>query len=345
MDVLEEASMRRIDPRLLVGLLIPAASVSLFADTTGRIGGVVVDKAGKPVPGAKLTLKRTDRNWSKEIIADAKGAIFQVGLDPVEYEMTVSAPGFQDLKGKDKIPLGDTLKKTFTLYKPGEAPAGTPGAPAPEAPVADPALKLDAESRDAFNAALPLYNEKKYAEALAPFEKAYKGMTEAMATVKDETAKKEIETILPSVEKAYGNTLFQVGKKEEALPLLLKVVERDPKNLSALSSLVNIYQGKKDKENEKKYQAMVDEIAGPRPENAYNAGVEAFNAGKMREAKANIMKAIEVDPKFADSYYMLGLIEANANNLGACKAALRKYLELAPSGKKAGEVREMLKSL
>ena len=90
--------------RVALTLIIPMACVSVQAETTGRISGQVVNSAGKPVAGAKVTLKRLDRNWTKDLFPDKSGRFLQVGLEPKDFELTASAEGYADYKrqGRDQ---------------------------------------------------------------------------------------------------------------------------------------------------------------------------------------------------------------------------------------------------
>jgi tetratricopeptide (TPR) repeat protein len=56
-------------------------------------------------------------------------------------------------------------------------------------------------------------------------------------------------------------------------------------------------------------------------------------------------KAIEIDPSLADSYYYRGLANIQAKKTAEAKADFTKYLELAPNGPQAREVKEMLQAL
>jgi tetratricopeptide (TPR) repeat protein len=90
---------------------------------------------------------------------------------------------------------------------------------------------------------------------------------------------------------------------------------------------------------------MIDVIAGPQPEIGYNEGVVALNAGNMKGAKEGALKSLKAKADYADAYYILGIAEFGLNNLKASKEALKKYMELAPNGSKAAEVKEMLREL
>lgn len=336
--------------RIVPALVLTLAVLPLLADTSGRISGKVTSKDGKPVISAKITIKRVDINWVKELKVSEKGTFMQVGLDPKEFDLLIAADGFNSYLERVKIPLGDVLVREIVLLTPAEAAKAGNGTPQTVV-VDDPGASLDSTGSDAFNQSVELFNEKKYTEALPLVELAYQSLKESAEKTKDEQAKTDVIKKLGTVERTLAITYFEVGIASEskqnlldkAKPVLEKNLAANSKDIRALDALLKIAKAQKDKEAEKKYQAIVDGIYGPRPEVAYNEGVNAFNAGNMKEAKEHFLKAIEISPAFADSYYLLGMVEFSNNNLKGTKAHLLKYLELAPNGKEAGTAREMLK--
>jgi tetratricopeptide (TPR) repeat protein len=323
--------------------------MTLAADTTGRIVGKVQAKDGKPIPTALVKLTRTDISWNKDLKVTDRGTFSQVGLEPKEYRLKVTAEGYAGFTEDVKIPLGDVINKTITLLTIKEtAEEAQKNGTATMAPGDAKALSGSAS----FNSGIEFYNQQKFAEALPFLEKAVGDLREAAGTSKDE-AKTATEGQLATAERVYGISLFEVGKADaakkdlliKARPLIAAAYEKNPKDTRLVVALFEIAKATDDKEGIAKYQAAVDAAIGPRPELAYNDGVVAFNDGKYKEAKVLVTKAISVDPKFADSYWLLGVVEYGLNNVKAAKEAFHKYMELAPEGKKASEVKEYLKAL
>jgi CheY-like chemotaxis protein len=67
--------------------------------------------------------------------------------------------------------------------------------------------------------------------------------------------------------------------------------------------------------------------------------------GRAAEARSWAKKALAIDPDLADGYVFLGGAEQEMENQDAAKAAYKKYLELAPTGRHARELRAVLDSL
>jgi len=327
-------------------LVIAAMSLSLAAQTTGSLQGKVLDSKGKPVPNCKIVISRIGITWIKELKPKDDGKFFQAGLTPGDYEFTVSAPGFFDIKEQDHINVGSVLPKDYVLLTPAEA------AKSGKAGFVDPSAAAEAKGLESFNQAVGFFNEKDFASALPLFASATTDLTESLAKSPDAAAKAEMEQKLIKVERPYAFSLMEVAKADEtkraechakAEPMLAKAFERNPKDQNVLVYLLEITNAKKDAEGSKKYQAALDALLGPRPELAYNQGVELYNAGKLAEAKPYLQKAIAIKAEFSEAYYLLAMCEFNDMNLKGTKTNLQKYLELDPNGKHAAEVKELLR--
>jgi tetratricopeptide (TPR) repeat protein len=322
--------------------------LSLAAQTTGTLQGKVLDSAGKPIPNVKFSVSKIGINWVREITVNKEGKYIQVGFAPGDYDLKVSAPGYveQTFPG---FHIGmSTMTQDVVLLTPQENIKSGKGTAS-----VDPSAQAETAGLETYNKAVLAYNEKRFGEALPLFETAMGNMTESLGKATDATAKAEAQKKLDTMQRPTAISMMEVAKNDEtrreelttkAEPLLLKVLERDPKDQNTLIYLIEVANTKKDAEAAKKYQAALDTILGPRPEVAYNQGVELYNNGKLAEAKPFLQKALSIKADYADAYYLLAMCEFAEMNLKGTKANLQKYLELAPAGKHSAEVKDMLKA-
>jgi hypothetical protein len=70
-----------------------------------------------------------------------------------------------------------------------------------------------------------------------------------------------------------------------------------------------------------------------------------FEKGKSAQAAVWARKIIQVNGSLADAYLIMGAAEQEARHAAAAKTAYQRYLELAPRGPYADDVRSSLKSL
>ncbi len=88
--------MNRISLRLgLVGAMLVAGQGALFAQdsTTGAITGFVTDASGAVLVNARVTID--GGRGQSGFVTDAKGSFRASGLIPGQYQITVTAPGFE----------------------------------------------------------------------------------------------------------------------------------------------------------------------------------------------------------------------------------------------------------
>lgn len=92
---------------------------------------------------------------------------------------------------------------------------------------------------------------------------------------------------------------FERKRTKEAVELLSKAIEQDPKNVKAY-----------------RVRAQVQEATG-----------------KFREAAADFTKVLELDPKEVETYHQRGCVEFKAGKIKESVADFDKYLELKPDRK------------
>jgi hypothetical protein len=95
--------MSRSLGRVLATALSAGLSVgTLFAQSSsGTITGRVLDPSGQAVPGATVTLVRTDTREVRSLVTRESGDITFASLQPGRYTMRVEAPGFKTIERAD----------------------------------------------------------------------------------------------------------------------------------------------------------------------------------------------------------------------------------------------------
>jgi len=62
----------------------------------------------------------------------------------------------------------------------------------------------------------------------------------------------------------------------------------------------------------------------------FNKGKALYEKGQMVEAKLEFKNATQIDPKYADAYYMLGMVELRTGNANSAFGYFKKTAELNP---------------
>jgi hypothetical protein len=73
-------------------------------------------------------------------------------------------------------------------------------------------------------------------------------------------------------------------------------------------------------------------------------GHALFGRKKRREALQAAERAVELDPRQADAYVIIGSVKQSTGDKAAATAAYRKYLELRPNGQYAADLRAIVES-
>lgn len=299
---------------------IVAVAGNAFAGAEGRMTGKITDAVTKaPIPNATITVVSTGaRNFKADFKSDKKGEYRFLLIDAtLTYDMTWSAPGYQPYTDKVKIKIGDTMARDVELTPgSGNVNAAAPAKGGLVAPAkTDPAI-------DAYNAGAQLFNEGKHAEATAKFEEAV-------------AAKSDLIAGWLALAKVY--TLQKDWQK--AVASANKALELDPDETSMQTVLYQGYTALGDKTKAAAAKAKMPADAA----SLFNDAAKLINSGKDAEAEGLLKQAIEVNDKFAQAYYELGILYVRAGKNAEAKANLSKYLELEPAGKDAATAKEMLK--
>jgi Tfp pilus assembly protein PilF len=70
-----------------------------------------------------------------------------------------------------------------------------------------------------------------------------------------------------------------------------------------------------------------------------------LNRGRLSRAGELAEKALALDPGIADAYVIIGGVHQDSGQNSEAKAAYRRYLQLAPRGRYADELRSIVNGL
>ncbi len=308
----------RFLPFLLSVALLPAGALpGQDWRGKGRVDGWVKDANGQPIASAQVELTR-EKGGGISTKTNAKGYWAILGLIGGIWNVDVTVPGYEPRKLSVNITEAGRVPSMEILLEKAAAPVAG----------AQPGRDVGAEITAAVTEGNKLLGEKKYAEARAEYEKAL--------------------AILPNsapLWKGVAQTYHAEGNTAKAEESLRKVVQLEPGNTEAQILLADnlVSQGKT-----AEGKAILDGLApgAVRDPAVYTSLAIVFmNKSKPEEARAYMTKAIDLDPALADSYYYRGLASVQAKKNAEAKADFAKYLELAPNGSQANEVKEMLQAL
>lgn len=303
--------MRRTSFALIVVMLALAANA--FAVGQARITGKVIDAVTKkPILDATIKVKSTGgKTFNESFKVSKKDGTYAIFLldGTLRYEFTWSAPGYADFKDVMKLSLGDPNIRNIEL-----SPASTQ--------VTVPASEIKADPTvEAYNEGARLANAGQDAEALKKFE-------EAVAAKPDLTAGWM----------ALAKVALRLKNYDRAIEAGTKALEVDSEDADMNAVMYEAYKAKGNKEKTDLYKAKMPANAGV----LFNDAARAINAGKDKVAEPLLKQAIQVDEKFAQAYYELGMLYVRSGKNADARAALQKYLELDPNGKDAATAKEML---
>lgn len=283
-----------------------------------RVDGWIKDKSGKPIPGATIALSRA-KGGGTSIQSNDKGYWAILGLASGTWNLDVSAKGFETRKINVSLSEGTRIPPMEIVLE-SAAPAAASGAAAPNQAAAEVKAAVEDGNR--------LLTEKKYAEARAQYEKA-------LAIIPDNAA------LLKGVAQTYHGE----NNRPKAIETLRKVQQIDPgdnENRMLLASML-LEDGQLD-EGQKLLEGLPPGAVKD-PAIYVNVGILFMNKNNPAQAQGYFTKAIEIDASQPDAYYYRGLSYLGVKKTAEAKADFKKYLELAPQGENAKEVREIVQTL
>jgi tetratricopeptide (TPR) repeat protein len=355
---------------VLAALLFALCSAPSQAQT-GQVRGKVIGQDGQPVVGAQIVYLDTSNGRSYKYKTDKKGEFSAIGIQYSTYRVTITSASGDTLFNRKGITVtGDPDQNVLTVDlaknpppAPGqESSGGDTGGEKTEQPKMTKeelarieAVKAQRAKATSQNTIISQVNAAMQAKN---YEEASAGLKQL---IQMEPNKYEYYTGL-------GTAQLNLGQYEDALQTLDKGIQlaqnpTDPKDDPAkakaamgqmLTNQGNAYlKLKKTSEAVASYEkaAALDPNPGPA---YFNLCATMYNTGNMDGAVTACDKAIAADPTKADAYFIKGSSLYGSGKLDkdgkyvpppGTAEALNKYLELAPTGSHATDVKAMLDAL
>jgi predicted Zn-dependent protease len=318
---------------LAIALVCMASMLAASEDWRGnnRLSGYIVDKAtGKPVPNAKVMLRiQRGVKGGPDVTADGNGKWAVLGMSSGMWNIDVEASGYVVRQiGNVQVSEGQRVPPMRIEMEPAVVVAAA--APAAEAAVEEVKVGgqvVTKDVADAVEAGNTALSAKNYKEAIPSYEKASAAMP----------------TFMP-IRFALARAYYGAGDLKKAIAAMSDVYNADPANARNAMLYANMLL--EDGQLEKG-RAIVDKLPAESVDVTAltNIGIVLMNKKQPAAAREYFTKVIESSPKEAEGYYYRGLATIQAGKAKEAKADLQKVIELAPDSDQAKEAKEYLKSI
>jgi tetratricopeptide (TPR) repeat protein len=372
------AGLRRL---LLTSGLVLLASCAAWAQTT-TLEGDVLDENGQPMKGAVIVLNRTDIKGHYQVKSDKKGHWLYTGLPYGKYDIECQVDGktVDKVSGvqssySDSKPVNFDLRQAKAAKDAAQA-ANSTGQLSEQQSHAmtkeqkeayEAQLKKNAEAmkknkalNDTFNAAQDALKqgdaEPDKAKKATDYQTAIDNLNKASELDASQVA------VWNSLGEAYGDLAkVQTGDDktkayDSAVAAYKKSLELKPNDAALYNQIGNIYGAEKKIPEATEALTKAAELDPSMAAKAYfNMGANLVNGGQPDKATEFFKKATDADPKYAEAWYQYGSLQMMQGKVDAktgaqiyppeTAVALKKYVELQPSGPHAAEATAMLQAM
>ena len=312
----------RLAAVLAVGLLAAGTAVAQAGRGTARMGGTVVDQAGKAIPNAKIVaVFGSDQSAKMETVTNERGEWGILGIGTGNWMITATADGYLPAsvefasKQLDRNP-----KVKITLEKKA---AGT-------------TVVQDESSFEFLEQGNQFYQEGRYDTAIMMYEQFLEKNPSAY-----------------QVKLNIGDCFRDKGDYAKALEyynLVAAQADTDPgmgktMKAKALAAVGLCSLRQNNLEEARKYFTQSIETA-PQDENlAYNVGEICFSNQQIEEATKYFEMASEIKPDWPDPYLKLGYVYLNKGDMTKAAEYLEKFIQLEPGTERTAQAQNILGSI
>lgn len=142
-----------------------------------------------------------------------------------------------------------------------------------------------------------------------------------------------------------AQTYYQANQPEKAIETLKASLVARPGDAATTKLLVDLLVDAGREAEAKPYEALLPEGTKIDPVSLLNVGIRAYNEGKYDRALESFNRVAAENPELADAYFFRALAYMPLGKMKEAKADFQKFLEMAPSHAKAKEAKEMLDAM
>jgi tetratricopeptide (TPR) repeat protein len=297
---------------LCVAALAILFCLSSWAQLSKGFRGKVLDRDGNPVAGIEVKfVDQSNPSNHYETKTDASGNFVYTGLPYSDkgYIVTVQLPGLPAVSKASMVKMMEITDLVFDMRK---------DIVVRQASKADPAQ----EAKNLFD--------------MGDFEGA--------AAKADEAIKAGGENVKPAL-LIKATALARLDRVDDAIAAFEAYNKAYPGDVNVLGEMVKLYQKKGDKAKADEYKKEFVAKGGVLTGATYNSGVEALNKGDYEKAAGFFEKAIQEDPKDADSHRELARCLVQMGKYQETIDQLNIYLKMKPDASDAAVWKQAIAGL
>lgn len=344
---------------ILLSLVVAFAAMAQVRGTN-RLQGFVTDKAtGKPIAGATVTISLPNGSTTPIVTkSDAKGRWSALGLTGGQWNVDIAAQGYETTKGSISVSTGQMVPPIHSELAPEvqqETTTTQVQTTSPKVPkeaidaVTEAQNLLKINAGDVVPQADGSSKQATSDDVKANAAKAAADLEKALPMIPTDTP--ELQTVHTQIQQLLSQAYYRSGDLKKSIAILESLNQSDPwttpdaNQLGRSLLLANLYL-----ENGQLDQArgILDKLpagAVSDPTVYVNVGILFLNKKNPNDAVTYFTKAIDLDPKRAESYYYRGLAEAQLKKIAEARTDFQQVLTLSPDSPEAHDSKQMLDSL
>jgi tetratricopeptide (TPR) repeat protein len=297
---------------LMIALALVAGGLSAqaYKGGRGRLTGIVVDKDGKPIEGAKVKLFSVKHSDGFDVLTDKDGRWTATMLSGGQWYVDFEKSGYGPIKkAVDVKELERTPEIKIVLQK-AEG------------------LALTDELKKLLGDGNQLFAQKNYPAALEAYNALLAKYPDAYIIWKN-----------------VGNCYFAQEQYDKAEAAYLKILEKSPADADAIVAVGNCYFNRSQTDKALEWYAKIDYAKISDPTVLYNIGLNFFNMAKYDEALKYFQRSVEIEKAFEDGFYQTGLTYVSMQKTSEAIAVFDQFLKQFPDSAKIDQVKGFLEYL